>query len=343
MAATLKDIAEKLGVSISTVSLVLNNKKGVGSELRAQVLKIARELKYPIPMNEIKEKDEIKATYKIHFLFEKLKGLPFADIFYGEILQGLEEGVRLHDYSISFTLIANNEDHADLISKLLSTDIDGLIAIGGGAINDKLLESIKKEISKPILLLDNFVIGKKYNCVLADNINGGYKATRYLIENGHRNIGVIKGPKYYKSLTERFEGFLEAMDEFGLPVKREWIVQTDHAEYKKGYFEMNQILSLPERPTAIFAVSDKTAFGAMDAITQSGLKIPEDISIVGFDDVYEAGLTVPRLTTIRVPKKNMGILAIERIRNLIEKENSIPLKMMLYTDLVIRETVGQKT
>jgi len=341
MRSTLKDIAQKIGVSPATVSLVLNGKKGVGDEVRAKVLGVAKELNYPIPTDKRQDEFQVKTRYKIHFLFEKLKGSLFADIFYGEILQGLEEQAKFYNCSVSFALVDQNENSAELISNLKSMDTDGLIVAGGGNITDKLLEIIRKEVSKPILLLDNFVIGKKYNCVLVDNVIGGYQATKYLIENGHKDIGVIKGPKYYKSLTERFEGFLEAMDEFGLPVRKEWIVQTDHAEYIKGYSETKQILSQPRRPTAIFAISDKTAFGAMEAIKQSGLNIPKDISIIGFDDVHEARLTVPRLTTIRVPKMNMGRVAVDRIRNLIEKNDAVPLKMVLYTQLVVRETVGQ--
>lgn len=341
MRPTLKDIAQKVGVSPATASLVLNGKKGVGDEVRAKVLSVAKELNYPIHIDKRQDESQVKIRYKIHFLFEKLKGSPFGDIFYGEVLQGLEEQAKFYNCSVSFTLVEQNENYGKLISDLKSMDIDGVIAIGGGNITDKLLENIRKEVSKPVLLLDNFVIGKKYNCVLADSITGGYQAAKYLIENGHKDIGVIKGPKYYKSLTERFEGFLEAMDEFGLSVRKEWIVQTNHAEYIKGYSEMKQILSQPRRPTAIFAISDKTAFGAMEAIKQSGLNIPKDISIIGFDDVHEARLTVPRLTTIRVPKMKMGGVAVERIYNLVREKNVVPLKIVLYTQLVVRETVGQ--
>jgi len=340
MKPTLKDIAQKVGVSPATASLVLNGKKGVGDGVRAKVLSVAKELNYPIPTDKRQDESHVKSRHKIHFLFEKLRDSPFADIFYGEILQGLEEQTKFYNCSVSFTLVDQNENHGKLISDLKSMDTDGVVAIGGGNITDKLLENIRKQVSKPILLVDNFVIGKKYNCVLVDNVIGGYQAAKYLIENGHKDIGVIKGPKYYKSLTERFEGFLEAMDEFGLPVRKEWIVQTDHTEYIKGYSEMKQLLSQPRGPTAIFAISDKTAFGAMEAIKQSGLNIPKDISIIGFDDVYEARLTIPRLTTIRVPKMNMGKVAVERIHNLIEKNDAVSLKIVLYTQLVVRETVG---
>jgi len=340
MKVTLKDIAQKASVSPATVSLVLNGKKGVGDGVRAKVLTVAKELNYPIPIHKRRDEFELKAQYRIHFLFEKLKGSPFANIFYGEILQGLEEQARFYNCSVSFTLVEQNEDYVKLISNLKSMHIDGLIAIGGGNITDALLEIIRKEISKPVLLLDNFVLDKKYDCVLADNITGGYQATKYLIENGHKDIGVIKGPEYYKSLTERFKGFLEAMNEFDLPVRKEWIIQTNHSGYIKGYSEMKQILSRPRRPTAIFAISDKTAFGVMEAMKQSGLNIPKDISIIGLDDVYEAGLTVPRLTTVRIPKMNMGRIAVERICSLIKGENTAPLKIVLYTQLVVRETVG---
>lgn len=340
MKPALKDIAEKVGVSLSTVSLVLNDKKGVGDEARAKILGVAKELNYPIPAHKRQNEFQIKTEYKIHFLFEKLKDFPFADMFYGEILQGIEEQAKSYNCNVSFTLIERDENYSKLISSLRNTDVDGLIVIGGGNITDKLLEVIRKEVSKPMLLVDNFVIGKKYNCVLPDNVTGGYQATKYLIENGHKYIGAIKGNKDYKTLTQRFEGFLEAMDEFDLPVRKEWIVQTNHAEYIKGYSEMRQILSQSRRPTAILAISDKTAFGAMEATKQSGLHIPKDISIIGFDDVYEARLTVPRLTTIRVPKMSMGRIAVERIYSLIRKKDVVPLKIVLYIQLVVRETVG---
>jgi LacI family transcriptional regulator len=179
-------------------------------------------------------------------------------------------------------------------------------------------------------------------CVLGDNEAGAYLATRHLIELGHRRIALLEGPRKYKTLTERLEGYLRALDEAGLAADPALMIKPMHAGPRKGYREIEALLALPREqwPTAIFAISDKTALGALDALKDAGLRVPDEMALVGFDDIAESAHLVPPLTTVRLPMHAMGAMAVERLVELMEKADTIPTKTILYTELVVRESSG---
>lgn len=218
--------------------------------------------------------------------------------------------------------------------------VGGLVVVGGGDISDLYIRGLA-ETGLPLVLIDNYVNGLAVPCVLGDNVTGGYLATRHLIDLGHRRIALLEGPRKYKTLTERCEGYLRAMEEADLPVDPALRVKPLHMGPRKGYHEAESLLMLPQaqRPTAIFAISDKAALGALAALSDAGLRVPDDVSLVGFDAVSDSEQARPSLTTVRLPAREMGETAVQKLVDLAEGATT-PSKTVLYTELIQRQSSG---
>ena len=175
--------------------------------------------------------------------------------------------------------------------------------------------------------------------MVVDNYRGAYAATRHLIELGHRRIAIIQGPRKYKSLTERYHGYLNAIIDAGLGIDWELIQQPLSSGLpNKGYREMEALLAVDEPPTAVFAVSDRTALGAIPAIEGAGLQVPRDISIVGFDDMPPYAYPAPALTTVTSERLAMGQFAMQSLCRIIKKPRSVPINIVMPCQLVIRDS-----
>jgi len=211
--------------------------------------------------------------------------------------------------------------------------------VGGGDISDSYIRAVAAT-GLPLVLVDNYVDGLAVPCVLGDNVTGGYLATRHLIERGHTRIALLEGPRKYKTLMERREGYLRALDEANLPIDPGLMVKPLHIGPRKGYHETRGLLALlpRQRPTAIFAISDKAALGALAAVKDAGLQTPDDIALVGFDDLSDSEQVTPSLTTVRLPAHAMGETAVDRLVNLMEGSDARPSKIVLYTELVVRQS-----
>ena len=213
-----------------------------------------------------------------------------------------------------------------------------MLALGGGDITDQLLELISKN-DMPLVTVDNQSDLQALNSVVVDNYRGAYAATRYLIELGHRRIAVIQGPRKYKSLTERCHGYLNAMIDADLGIDWELVQRPLSSGLpNKGYQEMKALLSLEEPPTAVFAVSDRTALGAIPAIEEAGLQVPRDISIVGFDDMPPYAYPAPALTTVTSERLAMGHIAMQRLHRIIKNPRYVPINIVMPCQLVRRDS-----
>jgi len=189
--------------------------------------------------------------------------------------------------------------------------------------------------------VDNYVVDQPLHCVVADNVTAGYLATRHLLRLGHRRVGLLAGPHKYRSLVDRQEGYIVALAEQQLPIDHGLIMPPiHHAGEQKGYQQMLRLLDLPDRPTAIVAISDKTAFGAMEALKERGLRIPQDMALVSIDGVAESAHTTPPLTTVGVPRAEMGAEAVRRLLALTRGPVASPTKTILYTRLIVRQSCG---
>lgn len=324
---TAREVALEAGVSLATVSLALNGRPGVGAATRQRVLDVAERLGYRPPNRWQRP--------VIGLLIERLSVPAYNDPAVGLMIHGVESEASVHGYPM---LLASVEPRTmQMPAMVVERQASGLIVVGGGDISDEYVRALVAT-HLPIVLLDNFVDGLAVPCVLGDNETGSYLATRHLLELGHRRIAVLEGPRKYKTLTERREGYLRALEEADVPSEPMLMIKPLHASPRKGYRETEALLALPRAqwPTAIFAISDKTAFGALDALKDAGLRVPDDMALVGFDDIAESAHVVPALTTVRLPMQAMGQVAMRRLIALMDGTDPLPSKTVLYTELVVR-------
>jgi DNA-binding LacI/PurR family transcriptional regulator len=331
---TLRAIAESAGVSPAAASLALNGRPGVGDETRERVLAAAQRLGYA-PRRAARG----GRSYRLALVVEKLPLPVLQDIFYAEVIAGMQSAVQAAGHSLQLHVLGESEHVAAAVRTLQEQNVDGLMLLGGGDISDDDVRHLATA-RVPLVLVDNYVPDEKLNCVLPDNVAAGFAATRHLIGLGHRRIAVLEGPAKYKTLGDRLEGYLGALAEADLPIDPTLMIKPISGTPKKGYLQMQELLAQPDPPTGVVAISDKTAFGAMAAIREAGLRIPDDVSIVGIDDVLESRHTLPPLTTVGVPKREFGQAAIEKLLRRIKEPTALPTKTVLYTELVVRSTTG---
>jgi len=333
---SMRDVARAAGVSLSAVSLVAAGRPGVGDETRARTLAVMRKLGYaPRPRNHTEE-----TRYTLAIISERLLQPIERDVFYAEILQGIQAEAQRQGHRVLLHLLEGGEAGVDEMIAGMREEIDGMILANGGDVTDEaIMRLVVSQV--PAVLVDNYVVDQPLHCVVADNVTAGYLATRHLLRLGHRRIGLLAGPHKYRSLVDRQEGYIAALMEYEIPVDRALIAApTHHAGGQKGYHQMLSLLDAPEPPTAVVAISDKTAFGAMEALKERGARIPEDIALVSIDDVAESAHTTPPLTTVSVPRVEMGAEAVRRLLALLRNEGTGPTKTTLYTRLIVRQSCG---
>ena len=332
---TITDVAKLAGVSPSAVSMYLNNRPGIGAETQARIAEAVNELGYVPRSNTPRQ----KSKGFVGVLVEKLPTLLTGDLFYADVTSGIQREADSLGYSIAVSVI---NDSTEVLPRLVAEDsIAGLLALGGGDITDQLLQLIIKS-GMPLVAVDNQSDLQPLNSVVVDNYRGAYVATRHLIELGHRRIAVIQGPRKYKSLTERYHGYLNAMIDAGFGLDWELIQRPLSSGFpNKGYREMKALLSLDAPPTAVFAVSDRTALGAMPAIDEAGLGVPRDISIVGFDDMPPDVYPAPALTTVTSERLAMGHIAMQRLHQIIKNPRYVPINIVMPCQLVVRDSSGE--
>ncbi len=331
-APTIKDVAEKAGVSTAAVSLFLNKRPGISKATRERIATAVETLGY-VPRANGKRAG---ATQFIGLLVEKLPLPIHADHFYSEITQGMQaEADRL-----GYHLVLASPSPDALPRVVAEQQVAGVIAVGGGDISDRLLDRLADH-AVPLVLVDNQSNRRALDCVVVDNQHGGRLATSHLLELGHRRVAIIQGPPKYKSLYERYLGYRQAFLEADLEPDPSLIQPSISSGLPlKGYREMQQLLQQRDPPTAVFAVSDRTALGALEALREHGLRVPEDISLVGFDNIAPGAHARPALTTVGINKPDMGILAVQHLHALLSGVQQVPHKLVLYTRLIKRASTA---
>jgi len=324
--ATIKDIAREAGVAPSVVSRALNNKYGVKEATRELIQKLAREMDY-YPNTAARS----LVTRKTGTI-----GVMMADIsepYYSQIIKGMEFVASQTGYTLLFSNSYESIEHNRVLQKMiLSERVDGL-AIVGSNIQEKnfVLTLLEQEI--PFVLIERNFSDARVNCVWVDNTGGAYLATKYLIEKGHRRIAHIAGNMYYQVALDRIEGYKKALREADIGFSDEWIISGNFVT-QDAYQATKELLR--HHCTAIFAANDTMSYGALHAINEAGLAIPEDIAVIGFDDLEFSALTNPSLTTIRQPRYEMGKKSLEILTANIQEGRKEGVKICLSTELVIR-------
>lgn len=334
------DIAAAVGVSPMTVSRVVNQNGYVHPDTRDKILRVIDQMSYR--RNRLARGLKGHGTDTIGLVLGGIAN-PFA----AELARGVRDVMSAKGYTI-FICVSEQSPTEDIAAfdSLVDHQVDGVIVATRASKlgNDRLSEMI--ELGIPVVLVGRDFRHPDADFVGADHLKGGYDATVHLIKLGHRRIGFI-GISLINALgLKRFQGYLEALREHGLPMEEQLIVGGRGGELSPGYsteeigYEgMKRLLSLAQPPSAVFARNDFTALGAMNAIKEAGLHIPEDIAIVGYDDVPLAKHTSPSLTTIRQPTREQGCLAAEFLLRRIESPESVPREeRVLACELIVRES-----
>lgn len=334
-APTLKEIAEIAGVSVGTASAALNDRPTVSPETRARVMDVAVSLGYALKLKPRQPNDAEIGV--IGLLIKHDLGLVWdTNPFYSRIQLGVTNTCQRHNISL---MVANIEVDASnhpmqWPAMINQQQIDGLIM--AGAFIDDTIQMARRKSELPIVLVDSYAPNLRCDSIVTDNAGGAHKAVRYLIENGHTRIGLAGwNPLSPPSIHQRKQGYLEAVSECGL---EPFIVETELSRLG-GQAAVQELLGRSRQVTALFCCNDETAIGALSTIREMGLKIPQDVSVIGFDNIDLAGETTPPLTTIHVHKSWMGSLGVQALTERVRNPEQPKITTIISTDLVIRDTV----
>ena len=311
--ATIKDVARLAGVSISTVSRVINNPDSVAQEKRDAVNQAMKAVEYR--PNTLARALVNNRSDCIGLMVGELGG-----IFFAQVMQGIDKVVTQEGKHVIITSGYHDEDmEREAIEFLIQRRCDGLI-LHSKALSDEALREVAGR-STPVVFINRLVPGLEQQCIFLNNITGGRLATDYLIEQGHRNIAFIcSNLATVPDGVERQTGYFEAMQAAGMPAKSALVIKAFPDE-QGGYEATAELINSGQPFTALFAYSDQMAVGAINALDDHGLRVPEDVSVIGFDDVDMAKYLRPSLTTIHYPISAMGARAALRILSMIDAEH----------------------
>jgi LacI family transcriptional regulator len=336
---TQRQIAEEAGVSRTTVSLVLNDVSDarISPETRQRVIKVARRLNY---YPDAAARTLVSGrTHTIGFVLCQSPDRIFADAFLPEVLRGVGDAVQENGFRVLIHSVEDVTASEAYIGLVREKYTDGII-LSGPRSDDEQLPRLRAE-DFPIVLLGQ-LSGSDIPFVDVDNVGAARQAAEHLIGLGHRRVGMItNAPLEYTAARDRLAGYRQALEKADLAFDESLVRYGDFCE-GSGRVAMNQLLNLPEYPTAVFVACDMVAFGALEAIKERGLTVPDDVALVGFDDVPLAHYVDPPLTTVRLPAYRLGYRAATLLTQLIGGETSEEQGILLQTELVVRQSCGDQ-
>lgn len=333
MTVTIKDVAEKAGVNPSTVSRVINQDPNLSirEETKIRILNAIEELGYR--PNAIARSLRLKTTGTVGMLIPDI-----TNPFFPEVIKGAESAAAEKNMSL---ILCNTDENVEkeehYIELLAEKRVDGIL-LASARIQDKTIDSLDKW-GIPYVLVNRRTRRASGSYVVVDDVLGAQLAVQHLIDLGHKKIAHISGFLYTDTGLGRFEGYRRTLNLNGVPFLSEYMVEAGFTE-KQGYRAMKKLMALPEHPTAVFASNDLIAIGAITAIHEEGLHVPEDISIVGYNDIWLAEKISPPLTTVKLPLYDMGYLSMEMLAKKITHEPVEQEQIILKPELVLRKSVA---
>ena len=326
---TIREVAETAGVSYATVSHVINNTRLVSQETRERVLAAMDALNYR--PNALARSLRQGKTNTIGLVLPDS-----ANPFFAEISRSIEDETFKKGYSV---FLCNTEldtqrelFYVDVLSK---KQVDGIIFVAAGDKADSLDFLLERRM--PVVMVDRDLPNVEADVVLTDHQLGGYLATRHLLELGHTRIACIAGPSSITPGAERIIGYRRALEEASISYDEDLVVRGDYHP-QSGLEITHSILKMDPRPTAIFALNDLMALGALRAAAEAGYSVPKDLAIVGYDDLELSHFTNPPLTTIAQPKKEIGIQAVNLLVDRMSQKNRPPSRVVLPPELIVRRS-----
>ncbi len=327
---TIKDIAKLAKVSQSTVSKALNDRPDVGLKTKKSILKIVEQYNF-IP-NAYGKALKTRFTENIGVIFRRDDNPLSSNPFYSRVLEGIEAELAFNDYNLVLHLVP--EHKIPVLPKMVrQKQVDAVVLVG---IKHEAFVRQLQQANLPVILVDPKTDIPDCPQVLIDNENGAFLATQHLIQCGHKRIGFISGELSRLSFKQRLDGYIKALRYYNIPVEEE-LIKTGGVE--AGYDLTKSLLMLSHRPTAIFAANDINAIYGYKAINEFNLRIPDDISVVGFDDIHLSKMATPPLTTVRVYKEELGSVAVRHLRQMIYEGSKGYLTTIIPVKLIKRSSV----
>jgi LacI family transcriptional regulator len=326
---TIRDVAKAAGVSINTVSRALNNKPDINKETKERVLKIARELGY------IKDATATSLRYGL----TKVIGVILEDSsnpFYSEVLKSIEMAARKRGFNVIF--MNTEKDYSleeDAVKTMLSRRVDGIIISPTQEKSEDIQLLIKSAV--PFVILGVHFEDMEVPEVYSNDVKGGYLAVSHLIEKGRKKIVYLSGYLYKSVARMRLEGYRRALYEHMLPFDESYVFEVEEG-VENSYKKMLDIIESGLQFDGVFCFNDISAIGAVQALREKGYSIPDDVSVVGYDDIAFAHFIQPKLTTVRIDKQKEGEEAFELLYEMIKRKEFVNKKLVLDVELVVRET-----
>ncbi|EII3000311.1 substrate-binding domain-containing protein [Vibrio cholerae] len=329
--ATMKDIARLAGVSTSTVSHVINKSRFVSDEIAERVNNAAQQLNYA--PSALARSLKMNRTKTIGMLVTTS-----TNPFFGEVVKGVERSCYHQGYNLILcNTEGDNQRMKASINTLLQKRVDGLLLMCS-TLEGERLDVFDRYPDIPIVVMDWGPILFASDKIQDNSLQGGYMAAKHLIECGHKEIGCITGPLIRHQAQMRYEGYKRALAEAGIAINPDWIVESDF-ECEGGYQAFEKLYQRGKLPSALFVSNDMMAMGVIQAANQRGLRIPDDLSLIGYDDVHIAKFMTPALTTIHQPKYRLGKAAVDTLLYRLENPDTTAQVVQLEPTLVVRNSV----
>lgn len=330
--ATMKDIAKLAGVSTSTVSHVINKTRFVSEEISERVNNAAKELNYYAP-SALARSLKVNRTKTIGMLVTTS-----TNPFFGEVVKGVERSCYQKGYSLILcNTEGDNERMRESINTLLQKRVDGLILMCS-SLEGERIDVFERYPDIPVVVMDWGPMLFTSDKIQDNSLRGGYLAAKYLIDCGHKEVGCITGPLIKHQAQMRYEGYKRAMLEAELEFNANWIVESDF-ECEGGYQAFKKMVERGPLPSSIFVSNDMMAMGVINAANELGIQIPEQLSIIGYDDIHIAKFMSPSLTTIHQPKYRLGQAAVETLICKLDEKSDEAQVVQLEPTLVERNSV----
>lgn len=331
---TLEDIAEKAGVSRSTVSRVVNNHPSVRQDVRERVLDVIRATGFH--PNAAARTLASQRSWMLGLVLPRSVSFFFTDPYIPRLIQGIAQACNQSNYTLALFLVGTKEDEESIFPRVSRRgQLDGII-VQSGQTGEQLIDRLLAS-NIPLVIAGRPSHDEGVSYIDIDNTDAAHNAVAHLFRLGRRRIATIRGPSNTTVGIDRLSGYQQGLAERGLAADPQLIAEGDFTE-SGGYFAMRELL--PAKPDAVFAASDVMAVGAMRAVREAGLVIPDDIAIIGFDDVPLAAIADPPLTTIRQPIQQFGAKAVEILIDLLENGIRPARRIIMNTELVIRKSCG---
>lgn len=333
---TLDEIASRAGVSRTTASRVLNNGPNVRPEVRARVQRVIAETGYrPHPVAQSLASQQ---SHVIGLVLPRRTEALFNDPYFPRLTQGIAQACNDHDYTLALFLMQTEADEQKFYPRISRKGLLDGIVIQVGQIGDALIARLL-ESDLPTVVAGRPLNHPNANYVDVDNIAGAHTAVLHLLQLGHKRIGTITGEICTTAALDRYTGYCKALQAHDLPMD-ETLISEGYFTEIGGYEAMQRLLA--HAPDAVFVASDTMALGALKAIYEAGLTVPQGVAVVGFDDLPPASLAKPALTTVRQPVHLFAVKAVEMLLDVIQNGSEPPRQIVLETELVIRGSCGAK-